>query len=226
MPNYGQAGVYGLAKAPSTPLLIPYPEDYIRHPQNRVYGRDWTGAYLPTNYTKIGSTTVTRTNGFWGPEIKYTGTNGVGLSWAPPSGDFEMVVGMRGIGGDTHQTAYGNMPCLWALDSAGTGVGFGPYYSSAFFYGWNITTYGYTSSWTNNSQVPQYPGGHFWIRLRKVGTTYDGASSYDGITWNFTTTTTNAFTLAQIGIGNIWNAGSSARVLFGRLNVYPGAFVP
>jgi len=106
------------------------------------------------------------------------------------------------------------MTGLLATDSAGTGVGFSAYNSPNGCYLWNVSSGVYSSTGPSIGIV----NPDMWLRLRKSGTSWYGATAthdttktYLGQTWSGETTVlTNGSTITHIGFGSIINGTVTA----------------
>lgn len=200
------------------------------YPINATYGDEMDGATINAGWTKrnIAETESLQA----GSSLRGTPTSSDALRltfdaqgdgiWRPaPSGDFEIVCGIRNL------SAYGLMLSLAVINSSGTGVGVSPY-NDGNAYTWNISTYNYSSTGTSLGAVAPAANAPYWLALKKVGTTYTARFSANGTTFTSGTNITSAITVDRIGIGRIFTTGGSLTADITRFNTYTVSpyFVP
>jgi hypothetical protein len=118
-----------------------------------------------------------------------------------PSGDFEIQMAFTRLSANPG-TTFG----LLMLDTNGDGVGLFTYNNDTLYLSL-LVAYQHNSNPNSQTGIVTPSLRRTWLRLRKVGTTYSGYISYDGIHWSqFTFTTTQTYTLNRVGFGRTFAA--------------------
>lgn len=175
-----------------------------------TYGDDFTQTTIDSRWNSFrgitSSQVITRAfDGSWlsVPNLS-TGTFSAVFQTAPNT-DFDIQGCFKAqIHTDADASAFGIM----AVDSSGDGVGVFAGYSDGNLYTFNLVNYTYTSTGQNTgnttwSRIRQ--GGPFWLRLVRVGNTWDAYGSHGGDSWeeHMAATISNTKTINRFGFGRI-----------------------
>ena len=155
-------------------------------------GEDWLGSSLEMQFSSQ-SGTIYRTHA---------------------DADFDFTVGgirHKGISTASSSVMFG----IAALNTSGTGVGI-VIYNDGSMYIASITTYAYGAQsdiWSGHGQ-PQVTGqnvaGDWWVRLKRVGSTWTGYGSNSGRAWDKTfSTRSDSIVVAQLHFGILYDNGSN-----------------
>ncbi len=169
---------------------------------NGTYGDEFSAASLNGKWTRNGTDPTTNAlfqqgGGSWftvggvvaGGPTRYYET--------APAGDFTVIASMW-----THLMS--GMVGIFIVDNTGAGFGISPYTGGSAWM-WGMTAYAYSASSASlNCDLTGDLAQKYWVRLRKVGTTYYGSVSKDGVFWAVEQNLTNAFTVASLGFGNMF----------------------
>lgn len=179
-----------------------------------TYGDHFTGTGLDAKWTRVGYVSGDETYQVAATYMQVQTARGAGNYYyqAAPAGDFSIVMGL------SVQQQSGVMFGPLILTAAGAGVCAAAYSGSDGYYALGVTSVAYNSSATvvvGNSYSAYSSGGRAWIRLRKSGTSYRTAISFNGQFWQRETAAlTSAITPARIGFGSILNAPNQFAVDF------------
>lgn len=202
-------GSGGVAFALDAPALHP------------AYGDDFSGTELDPKWTRGGVASATKETSD-GTGLKIAGApttdNGLWRYLQPaPNGDFSIVMRMAGY--NRQQGMMG--PVM--LNSVGNGVASSAYTAAATYYLWNVAGYAYSTTGPSHDPLNSLPannGVSYWIRLRKIGTSFYSDVSLDGEGWLTTAgPLTYAGTISQIGFASILAVGRAPVFKALRFNV-------
>lgn len=177
---------------------------------NGTYGDDFAAASLDGKWTarqNSGTFTTARvfTQGVDGSHVGISMSQASGFIYeAGPAGDFEFHVG------NLRMTGFGLTVDVWPgitiLDSTGTGVCVA-LDNDGNMYALNMTSYKYDNGGAIGTVVTGavWNSDPWWMRITKVGTTYDFYASASGYAWDYhsNATKTSAITVAYLGIGDM-----------------------
>ena len=127
--------------------------------------------------------------------------------------DQEWICGGMIPGGQTGHGA-GVMPGIAILNTSGTGVGV-IVFDDGNLYLASIVTWQYTTNYGNIAASLGHNLSHgsfrYWLRLTRVGNTWDGYASVSGHAWDFhmSSTGSNTITAAYKAIGLFYNTGAT-----------------
>jgi hypothetical protein len=229
---------FGLAPGP-TPFNRKDWDNPIKYKLNRAYGdefeytsfrdlsRRWqmAGATLPVaaDFGFPGGSAIE-----WYPLSGANTGASTAIQIAAPSGDFEAVLEYS-QGWPSAVGAAGQIlgPAIGLVDSTGVGAAGGMYLFNALMYTTTTTSNLVTTATNNtvNPSISNFDGRHFWIGVRRTGTTLTGRMSHNGITWSsFTAGVTVSATAPYLCIAkcNVSASTEAGMLTLYRLNVYPG----
>lgn len=193
----------------------------IRFKLNRAYGDEFEYDSFAQVSRRWNAKGVTATDfafpGASAIEFYPAATNGI---WEfAPSGDFEAVLEFQSCG-----TAGGGMsPAIGLLDSNGTGLACS-IYSDGNFYGWGISAWAYNATATGPLAHSAGDGRHYWVALRRTGTSVTVRQSIDGVNWGTALApgTTNVTTNNRLAIFRPYSGSDPGWSILHRFNVYSG----
>lgn len=211
-PRFGVRGVPFARKSWDNP---------VRFKLNRGYGDEFeydSFAQIGKRWNVKGMT-ASDFGFLGGSALEFYPATNMGIWQFAPSGDFEAVLEFSSMG-----TAGGGMcPAVGLLDASGNGLATSVY-TDGSYYGWNIGSWGYSSTATAPSAESAGDGRHMWIALKRAGTAVTCRCSSDGSTWGtvLSVGTTTVATNNRLAIFRPYSGSDPGWSLLHRLNVYSG----
>ena len=190
----------------------PYLDTYS-NPLDGTYGDDFDGSSLNARWTRrnivSGDETYQASDGSH-LLVQPTATSSLLYTQPIPAGDFDFVVSMT----VWFAAGTGEMFGLYALNSAGTGIGTLWYSGDNVPYLAAITTYAYASFHFQLAPATHWDMHKIWYRLKFVDSTdtYSAYISMDGINWSKAKSFVDTTTMDRICIGR--SLGTATDVLW------------
>lgn len=193
-------------------------------PLDPTYGDHFTGASLDAKWTRVNVTSADEAyqQGANGSHLRVNLAGGAafrGYTQPVPAGDVEVVISFAQRSVHVSPPIFG----LAFLASDDSGQGMFTYNNPTFFSG-SINAggaYGKASGSIGGGTAAStgtFEGQRIWLRVRRIGSTTDYASSLDGETWHVHDTLA-AFAIAKVGIVRVFNSPATHIVHIDRFNM-------